>query len=385
MSRNKKKEHGLSQSPIFADIPQETLYELEQMIEDRVVPPHTIIFRQGDPCDSYYIINAGKVRVFRKGREGMETDLAHLGPGDSFGEIALLTGEHRSACVETVEETHLTVVPQDQFDRILGNHPQVALTFVKQLARWLLRDDQRLEMEGELRTINEKLRSINEELQNFVRVVSHDLKTPIIAIQGFSAQLLRKYEERLGEKGRGYLHHIRGSARRMEVLVSDLLALSLIGRVVCNFEEIPSLDIVKDVTSGLQDRLEAKGIELVVSSSLPTICCDGDRIYQVFENLLVNATKFMGDTVCPRIEIGYKDVEGFHQFYVRDNGIGIDPVYHRKVFEMFHRLKEIQDVEGTGLGLAIVERIVTNHGGRVWVESEKGKGATFYFALPKAF
>ncbi|MCK4728726.1 MAG: HAMP domain-containing histidine kinase [Desulfobacterales bacterium] len=211
------------------------------------------------------------------------------------------------------------------------------------------------------------------------------MKTPIIAIQGFSAQLLRKYEERLGEKGRGYLHHIRGSARRMEVLVSDLLALSLIGRVVCNFEEIPSLDIVKDVTSGLQDRLEAKGIELVVSSSLPTICCDGDRIYQVFENLLVNATKFMGDTVCPRIEIGYKDVEGFHQFYVRDNGIGIDPVYHRKVFEMFHRLKEIQDVEGTGLGLAIVERIVTNHGGRVWVESEKGKGATFYFALPKAF
>ncbi|MCK4487788.1 MAG: two-component sensor histidine kinase, partial [Desulfobacterales bacterium] len=102
------------------------------------------------------------------------------------------------------------------------------------------------------------------------------------------------------------------------------------------------------------------------------------------ENLLVNAIKFMGGAEPPKIEIGYEDRQDFHQFYVRDNGIGIDPRYHRKIFEMFQRLKQIEDEEGTGLGLAIVERMVNNHGGDVWVESEKAKGATFHFTLPKA-
>jgi signal transduction histidine kinase len=169
----------------------------------------------------------------------------------------------------------------------------------------------------------------------------------------------------------------------MEVLVSDLLTLSSIGRVVPTFKDIPSLEIIGNVTSGLEDRLKEKGIELVVTDSLPTINCDGERIYQVFENLLVNAIKFMGATKAPKIEVGYEDRGNFHQFSVTDNGIGIDPKYHQKIFEMFHRLREIEDKTGTGLGLAIVERIVKNHGGKVWVESEKGHGATFYFTLPK--
>ena len=107
-------------------------------------------------------------------------------------------------------------------------------------------------------------------------------------------------------------------------------------------------------------------------------------MYQVFENLLVNAIKFTRVTKAPKIEIGYEDRGNSHQFYVRDNGVGIDPKYHRKVFEMFQRLKQIEDQEGTGLGLAIVDRIVKNHNGKVWVESEKGKGATFHFTLQKA-
>ena len=130
--------------------------------------------------------------------------------------------------------------------------------------------------------------------------------------------------------------------------------------------------------------MEEKRIELVVTEDLPPIYCDGERIYQVFENLLINAIKYMGDTEDPKIEIGYEDNEAFHQFYVRDNGIGIDAKYHEKVFEMFHRLREVEKEEGTGLGLAIVERIVNNHRGRVWVESEPEKGSTFYFTIPAA-
>jgi signal transduction histidine kinase len=154
--------------------------------------------------------------------------------------------------------------------------------------------------------------------------------------------------------------------------------------VVSTYKDVPSLQIVRNVTSGLQDRLKENRIEFVVANNLPTICCDGERIYQVFENLLVNAIKFMRGTKDPKVELGYEDRGDFHQFRLRDNGIGIDPKYHREVFEMFHRLKEIKDEEGTGLGLAIVDRIVNNHGGKVWVESKKGNGATFYFTLPKA-
>ncbi len=235
----------------------------------------------------------------------------------------------------------------------------------------------------EQKQAEEELRKINEELKNFVHVVSHDLKTPIISIQGFSSRLLKNYQEKLGEKGRVYLEHIKTSGRRMEVLVSDLLTLSKIGRVVSNLKDISSHEIVKNLTSDLQDRVKEKGIELVVAHNLPTISCDGERIYQVFQNLLVNAIKFMGDTESPQIEIGYADMGDFHQFSVRDNGIGIDPKYHRRIFEIFHRLKKIEDEEGTGIGLAIVYRIVTDHDGKVWVESEKGKGAIFYFTLPK--
>ena len=230
----------------------------------------------------------------------------------------------------------------------------------------------------------EELRKTNEELKNFAYIVSHDLKTPITYIQGFSSLLLENYQEILDEKGRTCLERIMASVRRMEVLISDLLALSRLGQVVGTFKVVPSLEIVENAISGLQDRLKQNGIELVVADNLPTIYCDGDRLSQVFDNLVVNAIKFMGNTKNPKITIGYKDGGDFHQFYVRDNGIGIDPKYHRKIFEKFHRLKQIQDDEGTGLGLAIVARIMNSHEGRVWVESEEGKGATFYFTLPKA-
>ena len=195
----------------------------------------------------------------------------------------------------------------------------------------------------EQKLADEEIQKVNEELKNFVHVVSHDLKTPIISVQGFSSRLLKNYQEKLGEKGTRYLEQIKASARRMEVLVSDLLTLSRIGRVVSTYKDVASFQIVRNVTSGLQDRLKENRIEFVVANNLPPICCDGERIYQVFENLLVNAIKFMRGTKDPKVELGYEDRRDFHQFRLRDNGIGIDPKYHREVFEMFHRLKEIKD------------------------------------------
>ena len=235
----------------------------------------------------------------------------------------------------------------------------------------------RKRMEGELQ-------KLNEELKNFVDFVSHELINPITYIQGFSSFLLDSYQGKLGEHGQTCLERIQANSRRMEVLVCDLLTLSSIGKVVPVLSHVPSLEIVKNVIASLEDTLKEKGIELVVADNLPSIHCDRERMFQVFENLFVNAIKFTREAKNPRIEIGHDDTESHHQFYLRDNGIGIDPRYHRKIFEMFQRLNEIKYEEGTGLGLSIVERIVNDHGGRVWVESEKGKGATFYFTLPKA-
>jgi PAS domain S-box-containing protein len=260
---------------------------------------------------------------------------------------------------------------------------------------WIRRRNTRIEYQGkpailgniaditEQKGVEEELRKINEELENFVHVVSHDLKTPIISIQGFASRLLKKRGDKMETKERQYLDQIRTSADRMELLVSDLLSLSRAGRVVSTFKEVPSLEIATNTVSSLTERLEKNHIEIVVGQNLPTIYCDRERIYQVFENLLSNAVKFVQDTGNPKIEIGYEEKGAFHQFYVKDNGIGIDPKYHRKVFEMFHRLKEVKDREGSGLGLAIVNRIIDHHGGKVWVESEKARGATFYFTLPK--
>ncbi|MBW2170397.1 MAG: PAS domain S-box protein [Deltaproteobacteria bacterium] len=260
---------------------------------------------------------------------------------------------------------------------------------------WIKRRNTRIEYQGkpailgniaditEQKGAEEKLRKINEELENFVHVVSHDLKTPIISIQGFSSRLFKKRGDKMEAKERKYLEQIRTSADRMELLVSDLLSLSKVGRVVSTFKEVSSLEIVTSTASSLRDRVKKNEIELVVGKNLPTIYCDGERIYQVFENLLGNAVKFVQGTGNPKIEIGYEEKGAFHQFHVKDNGIGIDPKYHRKIFEMFHRLKEVKDQEGSGLGLAIVARIIDHHGGKVWVESEKAKGATFYFTLPR--
>lgn len=261
---------------------------------------------------------------------------------------------------------------------------------------WILRRNTRIEHRGrpailgniaditQQKWVEEELRLANEELKDFVQVVTHDLKNPLIAIQGFSARLMKSYRDKLGRKGMVYLDYIKSSVRQIEVLVTDLVALSKVGRVDFFFKEASAREIVNKVIQIIQPRLKEKRIKIDVAKNLPVIYCDEDKIYQVFENLLTNATKFIENSKSARIEIGHEDKGNFHQFFVRDNGIGIDKKNHCVIFEKFHRLREIEDKEGTGLGLAIVERIITNHGGSIWVESEKGKGATFFFTLPKS-
>jgi len=138
----------LSQTAVFRDMPQKMVEEISRIAETRVLPPRTVIFERGDPGDSFWVIRSGRVRVFRSDNEGVEISLSKLGPGQSFGEMALLTGEARSASVETLEETQLMVLAKDQFDQVLKSHPDVTLTFIKQLSGWLKKDEEALETEA---------------------------------------------------------------------------------------------------------------------------------------------------------------------------------------------------------------------------------------------
>ncbi|MDO9528392.1 MAG: PAS domain S-box protein [Syntrophales bacterium] len=226
----------------------------------------------------------------------------------------------------------------------------------------------------------EEIRKKNKELESFVYTISHDLRAPIVSVQGFSSILLSDFQDVLPDTGKRYLARIQANIRQMEILIDDLLELSRIGRVAGAFEDVPSAEIIRDVLSVFGPQLEKTGIKVNVSDCLPVIHCEKTRIFQVFENLIQNSIKYMGDTESPVIEVGCKKTDRFHEFYVKDNGIGIDPEYHQKIFQIFQRLKEV-DTKGTGIGLATVERIAEIHGGSVRVESERGKGATFYFTV----
>ena len=138
----------LSETAVFRDMPQEMLEEIARVVENRVLPARTRIFDRGDPGDSFWVVESGTVRVFRSDNEGVEITLSKLGPGQSFGEMALLTGEARSASVETLDETRALVLTKEQFDQVLKSHPEVSLTFIKQLSGWLKRDEQALETEA---------------------------------------------------------------------------------------------------------------------------------------------------------------------------------------------------------------------------------------------
>jgi GAF domain-containing protein len=224
------------------------------------------------------------------------------------------------------------------------------------------------------------LRNKNAELDSFVYSVSHDLKAPLVSIQGMSTILVEDFGPELGDEGRRVLGRIQANVERLERLISDLLALSRIGREARVPEPVDLDDVVEGVLAELADPLRARGVT-VVRHDLGRVLAVRTQMEQVFGNLISNAMKYLGDQAAPTIEIGAVARGGVLECWVRDNGIGIDPAYHGKVFEIFHRLRDV-DAEGTGVGLPIVKKIIETAGGRVWVESARHEGATFRFTWP---
>jgi signal transduction histidine kinase len=225
-----------------------------------------------------------------------------------------------------------------------------------------------------------ELEDKNAELERFTYTVSHDLRSPLITIQGFSGALKQSVAQGNSERMEKDIERIHAAADKMQLLLNDLLELSRIGRLVNPPEKISLEDITREATELVEGTLMARGVQVRIGSDLPILFGDRKRLVEVMQNLIENAAKFMGDQKEPLIEIGALKKGGETLCYVRDNGIGIHPRYHEKIFDLFDKLD--QNMPGTGIGLAIVKRIIEIHKGRIWVESEgQGQGSTFYFSI----
>jgi PAS domain S-box-containing protein len=237
-------------------------------------------------------------------------------------------------------------------------------------------------LEKKLKEHARQLEEKNKEVESFLYAISHDLKSPIISVEGYASTLVKEYGDKLDDEARFYLERIKKNTEIIDDLITDLLELSRVGRITQPYQEVDLGAVLEDLRCEYARRCKGLRIEI---KALPRVRCEKNRIIQVFSNLIGNAAKYMGGQEKPLVKVGCDDQDEEWQFYVRDNGVGIPREYLGRVFQPFYRIphEETKAVEGTGLGLAIVKKIVEYHKGEVWVESEVGRGSTFYFTLLK--
>lgn len=221
---------------------------------------------------------------------------------------------------------------------------------------------------------------MDSELDHFIYTVSHDLKSPLVTLQGFASLL--DHDLRAGRTDRlaEFVEQIKGGVAQMARLIDDLLALSRVGRITRPPQAVDLADLSRKILRLHQSELDRGQIETEVQDDIPVVRVDKERIADVIERLISNAIHYGCTHASPRIRIGGLTTAGEARFFVSDNGPGIPDRYHQKIFDLFERLDS--RVEGTGAGLAIVKRSLETHGGRAWVESTPGQGATFWLAFP---
>ena len=345
----------------------------------------------GDPQGLLTVLRAGKSKLYPE-------------ITDSFLETYARSTEH----LQLMRELHLTsvmIVPMIARNQTFGiitfaqaesgrHYNQQDLAFAEELASRtaLAIDNARLyseaqhlnaELEHRVQQRTTQLQEANKELEAFSYSVAHDLRAPIRAIDGFTRVLLEDYAGYLNEEGKRFLNITRANTKRMGELIDDLLAFSRISR-----KELEGLSVInmKEMAQEIVDDLlkrESNCVALIHVGDLPLVKGSAPMLRQVFINLISNALKFTRNRPGPVIEIGSDQQEDEFIFHVKDNGVGFDMRYVHKLFGVFQRLHSTDNYEGTGVGLAIVQRIIHRHGGRVWAEGERNKGATFYFTLPR--
>lgn len=238
------------------------------------------------------------------------------------------------------------------------------------------------ELEGRVQQRTAELQLANRELEAFSYSVSHDLRAPLRAIQGFSHILVEDYAQVLDDEGKRLLHVIGENANKMDALITALLNLSRLARFDLARHPVDMTSLAADAYAALADA-ETRQSFVFTLHNLPPAAGDATLLRQVWFNLLSNAIKFTRAKSQRTVEVGALTNDDEDVYFVRDSGAGFDPKYASKLFGVFQRLHSLDEFEGIGIGLAIVQRVIHRHGGRVWAESQPGAGATFYFSLPK--
>jgi PAS domain S-box-containing protein len=235
---------------------------------------------------------------------------------------------------------------------------------------------------SELKQERTKLEAANTELEAFTYSVSHDLRAPLRAINGYSGFLLEDYAEQLDDEGKRFIHTIAENASKMDRLITDLLNLSRVSRSSLNITKTNMKQLALAILHETASEEEKKSFEITVGN-LPPAFCDASLTKQVWHNLIGNALKYSAKSNTKQIEIGASENSAEVIYYVKDAGIGFDEKFKEKIFGVFQRLHRDNEFEGSGVGLAIAQRIVQRQGGKVWATGNPGKGATFYFSFPK--
>ncbi|MCM2339994.1 ATP-binding protein [Rhodoferax sp.] len=239
------------------------------------------------------------------------------------------------------------------------------------------------ELEQRVAERTAQLTQANQELDTFAYSVSHDLKSPLRGIDGYSALLQEECAAQLSADGRLFVDNIRQGARQMTTLIDDLLAYSRMERRTLRSVPLPLRELVQAVLAEQSRQIDQQGAEVRIEMPALVVLADRDGVALVLRNLLENALKFSGNAKPPLVEIGARDEGDACTLWVRDNGIGFDMQFHDRIFDIFQRLQRAEDYPGTGIGLALVSKAVTRMGGRVWAQSAPGAGATLYVSLPK--
>jgi light-regulated signal transduction histidine kinase (bacteriophytochrome) len=299
------------------------------------------------------------------------------------GESETYSCEHRLKCKDGDYKWVLdrgTIILRDLSGeplRMIGTHADISA--IKEAEQHVIRLNAELELKVKERT--EALEAANKELESFAYSVSHDLRTPLRAIDGFTHILQEDFSPDLPHEANELLDRVSKGAQRMGVLIDELLAYSRMGRAAIKSAVVNMESLARTVFEEGTNALEREATTFRLAP-LPKTSGDSLLLRQVWENLIGNALKYSSKEEHPDIEVGFEEGECETVYFVRDNGVGFDMSYYGKLFGVFQRLHTNREFEGTGVGLAIAHRIISRHGGRIWAEGQVGKGATFYFALP---
>ena len=337
---------------------------------------------------------------FELGREeSLAAALARLGD-EQFDVVLLDLGLPDSQGLDTLsrmreEAGHLPIVVLTGFDDeerglqalqmgaqdylIKGELGGPALRPLRRVMRYAIERQQSEEM---LRETLAELENRSAEMESFTYSVSHDLKEPLRTLEAFSRFLLEDYGEVLDDQGRDYLDRLARASARLKDMVEELLTLSRLGRRPHELERVNVRRVVEEIVAANRFSIDESNADVAIEGALPDVLADLPRVEQIFGNLVGNGFKF-NRSERPSVRIGLAELTGgWVTFYVRDNGIGIAPEYHERIFFLFQRLHLREEYEGTGAGLAIVKRAAEALGGCVWLESEPGAGSTFFVRLP---